>query len=51
MSRAHLLVVDDEADIRELVRDILSDEDYSVSVAMASRCSRNGPPKASTFRW
>lgn len=33
MSASRILVVDDEVDIRDLVRDILSDEGYEVSVA------------------
>ena len=33
MSAPHILVVDDEPDIRQLVRDILEDENYSVSTA------------------
>ncbi|NOY61699.1 MAG: sigma-54-dependent Fis family transcriptional regulator [Gammaproteobacteria bacterium] len=33
MSAAHILVVDDETDIRELVKEILVDEGYEVSVA------------------
>ena len=33
MSQPHILVVDDEPDIRELVREILEDEGYRVSVA------------------
>jgi two-component system nitrogen regulation response regulator NtrX len=33
MSASHILVVDDEPDIRQLVRDILEDENYSVSTA------------------
>jgi DNA-binding NtrC family response regulator len=33
MSVAHILVVDDEPDIRELVGDILGDENYSVATA------------------
>jgi two-component system nitrogen regulation response regulator NtrX len=33
MSQAHILVVDDEPDIRDLVREILEDEGYRVSVA------------------
>ncbi|HHM04322.1 MAG TPA: sigma-54-dependent Fis family transcriptional regulator [Gammaproteobacteria bacterium] len=33
MSAAHILVVDDEEDIRILVKDILEDEGYSVAVA------------------
>ena len=33
MSTSHVLVVDDEADIRELIDEILSDEGYRVTVA------------------
>ena len=33
MSAAHILVVDDEPDIRELIKEILEDEQYVVSVA------------------
>jgi DNA-binding NtrC family response regulator len=33
MSNAHVLVVDDEADIRALISDILSDESYGVTAA------------------
>ncbi len=33
MSPAHILVVDDEADIRSTISDILADEGYAVSVA------------------
>ncbi len=33
MSQAHVLVVDDEADIRALISEILSDEGYNVTVA------------------
>ncbi|MBL4851858.1 MAG: sigma-54-dependent Fis family transcriptional regulator [Gammaproteobacteria bacterium] len=33
MSKQHILVVDDEPDIRELIRDILIDEGFEVSVA------------------
>ncbi|MEW8014804.1 MAG: sigma-54 dependent transcriptional regulator [Candidatus Sedimenticola endophacoides] len=33
MSLPHILVVDDEPDIRNLVREILEDEDYSVATA------------------
>ncbi len=33
MSSPHVLVVDDEADIRALIQDILSDEGYGVTVA------------------
>nr|VFK42485.1 MAG: DNA-binding transcriptional response regulator, NtrC family, contains REC, AAA-type ATPase, and a Fis-type DNA-binding domains [Candidatus Kentron sp. TC] len=33
MTAAHILVVDDEPDIRHLLKEILEDEDYEVSVA------------------
>ena len=33
MSTSHVLVVDDEADIRALIQDIMSDEGYGVTVA------------------
>ena len=33
MSNAHVLVVDDEADIRGLIQEILTDESYAVTVA------------------
>ena len=33
MSNPHVLVVDDEADIRALIKDILADESYGVTVA------------------
>jgi DNA-binding NtrC family response regulator len=33
MTSPHVLVVDDEADIRALIKDILSDENYGVAVA------------------
>nr|VFJ93119.1 MAG: DNA-binding transcriptional response regulator, NtrC family, contains REC, AAA-type ATPase, and a Fis-type DNA-binding domains [Candidatus Kentron sp. LFY] len=33
MTAAHILVVDDEPDIRQLLKEILEDEDYEVSVA------------------
>lgn len=33
MSNSHVLVVDDEADIRDLIQDILTDEGYGVTVA------------------
>ena len=33
MSEGHILVVDDEADIRRLIQEILVDEDYTVSTA------------------
>ena len=41
MSQAQILVVDDEPDIRELVRDILEDEGYSVAVAENGESARN----------
>jgi len=37
---AHILVVDDEPDIRNLVREILEDEGYSVSVAETGAAAR-----------
>ncbi len=40
MSAPHILVVDDEPDIRELVRDILEDENYSVTVAEDAAAAR-----------
>ena len=33
MTTAHILVVDDEADIRTLLKEILSEEGYEVDVA------------------
>ncbi|MCG8039685.1 MAG: sigma-54-dependent Fis family transcriptional regulator, partial [Candidatus Thiodiazotropha taylori] len=33
MSKAYILVVDDEPDIRNLVKEILQDESYEVSMA------------------
>jgi DNA-binding NtrC family response regulator len=51
MTASRVLVVDDEADIRELLQEILSDEGYEVEVAAnaaearaarASRCCANG---------
>jgi DNA-binding NtrC family response regulator len=48
MSSARILVVDDEADIRELVRDILSEEGYTVEAAAnaaeaRAACARQAP--------
>jgi len=48
MSTAQVLVVDDEADIRELVREILSEEGYAVEVAAnaaeaRAACARQDP--------
>jgi len=40
MSAAHILVVDDESDIREMVRDILEDEGYRVTVAEDAAAAR-----------
>lgn len=45
MSNPHVLVVDDEADIRALIQDILSDEGYGVTVAAngeEARVAREG---------
>ena len=33
MSRAHILVVDDEPDIRGLLKEILEDEGFDVTIA------------------
>ncbi len=40
MSQAHVLVVDDEPDIRGLVEEILEDEGYSVAVAKDAESAR-----------
>jgi len=40
MSAPHILVVDDEPDIRDLVRDILEDEGYSVTTAESGEAAR-----------
>jgi DNA-binding NtrC family response regulator len=40
MSTLHILVVDDEPDIRELVRDILEDENYGVTTAEDAASAR-----------
>ncbi len=40
MSKAQVLVVDDEPDIRELVRDILEDEGYAVATAESADQAR-----------
>jgi two-component system nitrogen regulation response regulator NtrX len=40
MTQAHILVVDDEPDIRELVREILEDEGYEVAVAENGEAAR-----------
>ena len=41
MSAPHILVVDDEPDIRQLVRDILEDEHYSVATAEDAAAARH----------
>jgi DNA-binding NtrC family response regulator len=40
MSQAHILIVDDEPDIRELVSEILQDEGYTVSLAEDGAAAR-----------
>ena len=40
MSISHVLVVDDEVDIRDLIQDILSDEGYEVTVAADAEQAR-----------
>lgn len=40
MNQLHILVVDDEPDIRDLVRDILEDEGYQVSTAENAAAAR-----------
>jgi DNA-binding NtrC family response regulator len=40
MSQAHILVVDDEPDIRQLMRDILEDEGYAVETAGNGEAAR-----------
>ncbi len=41
MSKAYVLVVDDEPDIRELVREILEDEGYAVATAESASQARS----------
>lgn len=41
MSVSHVLVVDDEADIRALIQEILSDEGYKVTVAEDANAARS----------
>ena len=43
MSTARILVVDDEADIRDLVREILTEEGYAVDVAANAAEARAAP--------
>ena len=40
MSKLHILVIDDEPDIRSLVSDILEDEDFQVSTAENAEVAR-----------
>ena len=40
MSAPYILVVDDEPDIRDLVKDILEDEGYAVSTAENAAAAR-----------
>lgn len=40
MSNAHILVIDDEPDIRELIQEILQDEGFTVSVAQNGQEAR-----------
>ena len=40
MAAAHILVVDDEPDIRDLVKDVLEDEGYRVSLADSAEAAR-----------
>ena len=47
MSAGKVLVVDDEADIRTLVRDILSDEGYEVEVAADAAQARTARERMS----
>ena len=42
MSKGYILVVDDEPDIRETVRDILEDEAYQVGVAQSGKVATRG---------
>jgi two-component system nitrogen regulation response regulator NtrX len=41
VTNAHVLVVDDEADIRDLIKDILSDEGYGVTCAADAKQARD----------
>ena len=41
MSQAQILVVDDEPDIRQLVKEILEDEGYAVQVAKDGESARH----------
>ena len=50
MSSPHVLVVDDEADIRASIQDILSDESYGVTVA-ANAAMMSARPAAFRGKW
>ena len=41
MNPAHILVVDDEPDIRTLIKDILEDEGYDITTASDAKSARN----------
>ena len=45
MSTSHVLVVDDESDIRALIDEILSDEGYEVTVAADAAEARTARDK------
>jgi CheY-like chemotaxis protein len=50
----HVLIVDDEADIRESLQAILSEEDYIITTSSATRitrlsCSISGYPTATAL--
>ena len=42
MAASHILVVDDEPDIRSLVQDILADEGYQVESAAGATAGHGG---------
>jgi len=46
MNAVHVLVVDDEADIRELIQEILDDEGYEVTVAASAAEARTANEKS-----
>ena len=46
MSASHILVVDDESDIRSLIQEILSDEGYDVTVAADAAEARDARDKS-----
>ena len=41
MSASHILVVDDEPEIRELIKDILDEEGYEVTTAENAQAARD----------